>query len=118
MGDINPTGWTPDFSFESDVYSVNLWDAMMKVMNCSSIANCVATTGRSRQQVLTAFGTGIGNTAAHELGHQAPFYFTAHFQGCSDCYDSRSAVFLGHFSGPLHWSDWAKPKMKPLLASK
>jgi hypothetical protein len=66
--------------------------------------------------MLKAFGKGIGNTAAHELGHQSPYAFTAHVQSCLECYDSDSSAWLAHFfNDHLQWSPFAKNKMKPLL---
>jgi hypothetical protein len=114
--DPTAVGYTPDFAFESDVYLPNIWNALMHVVDCPTLqGDCLQKKGRTREQVLRAFGKGLGNTAAHELGHQAPYYFTAHVVSCLDCYDSVSSVSNAHFFGQLHWSDFAKRKMRSLL---
>jgi hypothetical protein len=116
-GAIAPAGFTPPLAPKSDVYFPNLWSTLKSVLEChtQSLDACLQTKGRSREQMLRALGTGIGNTAAHELGHQPPYYFTAHLKNCPlGCYDSESAVSLAHFFGPMHWSPFATNKMKPL----
>ena len=103
-------------AFESDVYAPNLWNTLMTVIGCRTLAlsDCLQATGRSREDVIKAFAKGIGNTAAHELGHQAPIYFVRDL-GCLNCYDNHTAESFAHFFGPLSWSNEAKQKMQPLL---
>ncbi|HEY3382886.1 MAG TPA: hypothetical protein VGK32_14010, partial [Vicinamibacterales bacterium] len=119
--EIAPPGYTPRLKFESDVYFPNVWSTLMSVIGCPTLADaCLQTKNLSRGDVLRAFGRGMGNTAAHELGHQPPYFFTADIvnEKCTDCYDSQSAAWRAHFFGPLHWSDFAKNKMRFLVSNK
>ena len=114
-------GFTPQRSLVSEVYFPNVWTTLMSVVGCPTLDSaCLQTKQFSREDVLRAFGRGIGNTASHELGHQPPYYFTADLtrDKCLDCYDSARGTSRAHFFGQLRWSDFAKNKMRFLVSNK
>jgi hypothetical protein len=103
----------------SDVHfwTVNSTMAALPELGCGTvnIDVCAVQTGRPRSELITALGRGVGNTAAHELGHQAGLNFNSHTGGM-DCYDSPSAVGqYAKFFGTLRWSNNAKEMMRRTL---
>jgi hypothetical protein len=114
-------GFSPG-DLTSEVYFPNVWSTLESIVGCPPLNNvCLQTKQLSRADVLRAFGRGIGNTAAHELGHQPPYFFTADVvpSVCAVCYDSARGNSRAHFfGGPLGWSPWAKRKMRFLESKK
>jgi hypothetical protein len=95
----------------SSVRVDGLFSAELSVLGCDSIARCRAKT---RDELVTGLGVGIGATAAHELGHQRGLDFTRH-TACDDCYDSARSTSYAHFFGRKHWSDEAVGIMRSRL---
>lgn len=81
------------------------------LVGCRALTACPA---RPSSELLTAFGRGIGATAAHELGHQGGLEFSIDSR-CDDCFDGHSAATLVHFFGVKHWSDAALARMRRVL---
>ena len=88
-----------------------LYYAELAAVRCQGITGCSTKT---REQLLEGLGTGVGATAAHELGHQAGLHFSRDSR-CDDCYDSHSATTYVHFFGAKHWSDDALSRMRGVL---
>ena len=48
-----------------------LWNAELAAVGCTDLSHCTKT----RPELLTGLGRGIGATGSHELGHQAGLSF-------------------------------------------
>lgn len=103
-------GMTYPVSRVSSVRVDVLWNAEMAVARCRDITNCAMT----RTELLDGLATGIGATAAHELGHQA-FLGFAIDSPCDDCYDGNTSTSYSHFFANKHWSDRAMQIMRRVL---
>jgi len=105
-------GVTAPTSTVSSVRADGLFGAELSVVGCESMTRCPAKT---REQLVTGLGVGIGATAAHELGHQRGLAFTRH-AACDDCYDSARSTSYAHFFGRKRWSEDAVRIMRSRLA--
>jgi hypothetical protein len=103
-------GATYPASTVSRVYFDVVSSLALAVAQCESLTRC----HMPRAEVLRGIGTGIGATAAHELGHQAGFEFSTD-SDCTDCYDGRMSGSRVHFFGEKHWSPGALQAMKRVL---
>ena len=105
----------------SNVHFPNLEATMLKVpqLGCATLnfAECAAQPGKSRWGLLSGLFKGAGNTAAHELGHQAETYFLKkHVVDCLDCYDNDTTEgSYAAFFGTLRWSSYAATKIWEIL---
>jgi hypothetical protein len=106
---LGATGITYAASFGSSVRADVLFRLMLSAAACPDFTTC----RKPRDELLRAFGRGLGATAAHELGHQTGFRF-ARDSRCEDCYDGR-ATSSGHFFGHKHWSAEAEAIMRRVL---
>jgi hypothetical protein len=102
----------------SEIHIPNLEMTMESLpeLGCQTLSftECVNKTGRSR--FFTALFEGAGNTGAHELGHQRGLFLDRHAVNCLDCYDNDTVVgSYAHFFGTLHWSEYAKTRMRDWL---
>jgi hypothetical protein len=121
LSPIGADGRTDPLKRFSDVYFWNIDQTMRSLsrLQCRllNFNECAQQPGNSRPQLLEALGRGIGNTAAHELGHQGWAWeqFNLH-AGDLECYDSPTAVGQdAKFFGTLHWSKDAKERMRRVL---
>jgi hypothetical protein len=105
------TGATQIGANVSSVSLDGVYLTLLTVAGCKDLASC---PGKTRAEMVTALGRGIGATAAHELGHQAGFGFGIDAR-CDDCYDAGSAKSYAHFFGTKRWSPRAQAIMNRVL---
>jgi hypothetical protein len=121
-------GETYPLDLSSNVYfwTVETMMRSLAKLGCRTLTypECMNQTGLSLADLIRALSTGVGNTAAHELGHQRWLGFTTDRTDCSDCYDGQIYVDPHTqipvnadpwFFGPLHWSKDAERIMKEKL---
>jgi hypothetical protein len=106
---LGATGITYAASFGSSVRADVLFRLMLSAAACPDFTMCP----KPRDELLRAFGRGLGATAAHELGHQTGFRF-ARDARCDDCFDGHAASSV-HFFGRKHWSPEATVIMRRVL---
>ena len=106
-------GVTYPAAMVSSVHDDVLFSAELAAVRCPKVNECTKT----RTELIEALGTGIGATAAHELGHQTGFGFS-HDSPCVECYDGKSSTAYVHFFGVKHWSDQAVRRMRQVLPRK
>lgn len=85
----------------------------LTVSGCEDIVACETKT---RKEMVEGLGRGVGATCAHELGHQAGFWFALD-SPCNDCYDGLASKSDKHFFGRKHWSPDALAIMRRVLPS-
>lgn len=108
---LGSVGVTVPTATVSSVRIDSLYYAELGVLRCETLVRCPAKT---RDEIITGLGTGIGATAAHELGHQRGLEFTRH-SACDECYDGTRATSYQHFFGEKHWSADALKIMTAVL---
>jgi len=107
---LGAVGVTYPLARASSVRIDVLFQNELAVIGCAGARTCQ----KSRRELLSGLGRGVGATAAHEVGHQIGFDFTRD-SACADCLDGDSSFDGAHFFGRKHWSDDARLRMQRVL---